>query len=222
MNQKPYYIDPKVFRRFWNMRVDSLFARLVLRYLLTWGDSWKQRIALSYLYNREAQTTSLFDRLAFTYVLGVGLGTHSLCTSLVRAYLVNRGITPNFLFATLARAFLHFLRRRPQARNLFDTMARLYLLRRCDEAIYKGLSVKGLDDVFDLAQVEGINLIDRHFDRITKTRRAWETAKLVVFYRVLEAVYQENLDAFVYTAELGYWTGAFNHLRRLEKEAESD
>nr|YP_009340242.1 hypothetical protein Lo_pol1Pt0577 [Lobelia polyphylla]APQ39725.1 hypothetical protein Lo_pol1Pt0577 [Lobelia polyphylla] len=219
-----YPLDVEVFRLFWNLNLNSFFARLALRYLLTWGletNSLSHRIALTYLLNKGLQTNSLFDRLALTYVLNGGLETNSLFDRLARAYLVNMGLETNSLFDTIARAFLHLLRGR-QTRNLFDKMALMYLVKRCDEAVHKGLSVRGFADLFDLAQVEGINLIDRNLQRISKTPTAWQTAKIAVACRSIEAFHQENTDEFGYTAKLGYWTGALERLRQLEKEENSE
>nr|ASA39100.1 hypothetical protein Pa_de_se1Pt0564 [Palmerella debilis subsp. serrata] len=220
-----YPLDSEVFRLFWKIKPQSFFARLALRYLLTWGletNSLSHRIALTYLLNKGLKTNSLFDRLALTYVLTWGLETNSLFARLARAYLVNRGIDTNSLFDTIARAFMHLLKRGRQTRNLFEKMALMYLVKRCDEAVHKGLSVRGFADVFDLAKVEGINLIDRNLQRISKTPMAWQTAKIAVACRSIDAFHQENTDEFRYTAELGYWTGALERLRQLEKEENSE
>nr|YP_009405952.1 hypothetical protein Lo_ses1Pt0569 [Lobelia sessilifolia]ASA38027.1 hypothetical protein Lo_ses1Pt0569 [Lobelia sessilifolia] len=232
MSFTDYPLDSEVFRLFWNLKLHSFFARLALRYLLTWGletNSLSHRIALTYLLNKRIQTNSLFDRLALTYVLNRGLETNSVFDRLARAYLVNRGLETNSVFDTIARAFMHLLKRGPQTRNLFDKMALMYLVKRCDEAVHKGLSVRGFADVFDLAQVEGINLIDRNLQRISKTPLTWQTAKIAVACRSIEAFHQENTDEFGYTtdefrytAELGYWTGALERLRQLEKEENSE
>nr|YP_009402971.1 hypothetical protein Ce_gra1Pt0573 [Centropogon granulosus]ASA34164.1 hypothetical protein Ce_gra1Pt0573 [Centropogon granulosus] len=214
-------LDREVFRLFWNMKLHSFFARLALRYLLTWGretNSLSHRIALTYLLNKGLKTNSLFDRLALTYVLNGGLETNSLFDRLARAYLVNRGLKTNSVFDTISRAFMHLLMRGLQTRNLFDKMALMYLVKRCDEAV----RLSGFEDVFDLAQVEGINLIDRNLQRISKTPMAWQTAKIAVACRSIEAFHQENTDEFEYTAKLGYWTGALERLRQLEKEENSE
>lgn len=225
MNSTDSTLAREVFLLFWHMPLYSLFARLALRYLLTWGletNSLRHRIALTYLLHKGLETNSLFDRLALTYVLNGGLETNSVFTTLVRAYLVNRGLDPNSLFDTIAHAFMHLLKRGLKTRNLFEKMALMYLLKRCDEAVHKGLSVRGVGDVFDLARVEGGNLIDRNLQRISKTSMAWQTAKIAVACRSLEALHQENPDAFQYTAELGYWKGALKRLRQLEKEENSE
>lgn len=223
-NMKYYIIglETKVFRLFWNLKLDSLFSRLALRYLLNWGletDSVSHRIALIYLFNRAYETRNFFDRLALTYVLTRDLLTNSFFDRLVRAYLVKRGLEINsLLFDTIARSFLHLLKRGRQTRNLFETMALMYLLKRCDEAVQKGLSVTGFGNVFDLAKVEGFRLIDQNLQRISKTPKAWQTAKIAVACRLLEAFYEESADEFHYMAELGYWTGALKRLEQLEKE----
>nr|YP_009406847.1 hypothetical protein Tr_kau1Pt0573 [Trematolobelia kauaiensis]ASA39368.1 hypothetical protein Tr_kau1Pt0573 [Trematolobelia kauaiensis] len=218
-------VDREVFHFFRSMKLQLFFARLALRYLLTWGletNSLSHRIALMYLFHKEFVSNSLFDRLALTYVLNGGLETNSLLSRLVGAYLVNRGIKPNYLFDTLARAFLHLLKRGPKTKNFFDKMARMYLLKRCDEAVHKGLSVRGFSNLFDLARVEGSNLIDQNLQRISETPMAWQTAIFAVACRSIKAFHQENLDDFRYTAELGYWTGALEHLRQLENEENSE
>nr|YP_010849966.1 ORF present in extra-plastid DNA segment [Lobelia pleotricha]YP_010850139.1 ORF present in extra-plastid DNA segment [Lobelia taliensis]WGH11326.1 ORF present in extra-plastid DNA segment [Lobelia pleotricha]WGH11585.1 ORF present in extra-plastid DNA segment [Lobelia taliensis] len=225
MNFPDYPLDSEVFRLFGNMKLHSFFARLALRYLLTWGletNSLSHRIALTYLVHKGLETNSLFDRLALTYVLNGGLETNSVFGRLARAYLVKRGLDTNYLFDTIARAFMHLLKRGPQTRNLFEKMALMYLLKRCDEAVHKGLSVRGFADVFDRARVEGGNLIDQNLQRISKTPMAWQTAKIAVACRSIEAFHQENMDDFRYTAELGYWTGALERLRQLEKEENSE
>nr|YP_009339707.1 hypothetical protein Lo_bon1Pt0561 [Lobelia boninensis]APQ39100.1 hypothetical protein Lo_bon1Pt0561 [Lobelia boninensis] len=215
----------KVFRLFWNMKLHSLFAQLALRYLLTWGletNSLSHRITLTYLLYKGLESNSLFDRLALTYVVNGGLEKNSVLSRLVLAYLVNRDLKPNFLFDTIARAFMHLLKRGPKTRNLVEKMAFMYLLKRCDEAVHKGLSVRGFADVFDLARVEGSNLIDQNLQRISQTPMAWETAKIAVACRSIEALHQEKTDDFRYNAELGYWTGALERLRQLEKEENSE
>lgn len=225
MNFTDYPLDSEVFRFFGNMKLHSFFARLALRYLLTWGletNSLRHRLALTYLLHKGLETNSLFDRLALTYVLNGGLETNSVLSNLVRAYLVNRGLETNSLFDTMARAFMHLLKRGLKTRNLFEKMALMYLLKRCDEAVYKGLSVRGFADVVDLARVEGGNLIDRNLQRISKTPMAWQTAKIAVACRSTEAFDQENPDDFRYIAELEYWTGALERLRQLEKEENSE
>nr|YP_009404969.1 hypothetical protein Lo_mel1Pt0569 [Lobelia melliana]ASA36954.1 hypothetical protein Lo_mel1Pt0569 [Lobelia melliana] len=221
-----YPLDNEVLRRFWNMKLHYFFARLALRYLLTWGletNSLSHRITLTYLLNKELETNSLFDRLALTCVVNGGLETNSVLSELLHAYLVNRGLQPNFLFDTIARAFMHLLKRGPKTRNLFDKMACMYLLKRCDEAVHKGLSMRGFEDVFDLARVEGGNLIDRNLQRISKTPMAWQTAKIAVACRSIEVFHRENMeDDFRYIAELGYWTGARERLQQLENEENSE
>nr|WGH11239.1 ORF present in extra-plastid DNA segment [Pratia nummularia] len=216
-----YSLDGKVFRFFWNRQLHFFFARLSLRCLLTWGletNSLSHRIALTYLLHKELKTNSLFDRLALTYVLNGGLKTNSLFDRLVRAYLVRRGLKTNSLFDTIARAFMHLLKKGRQTGNFVDKMALMYLVRRCDEAVHKCLSERGFSDVFDVAEVEGRNLIDRNLQRISKTPMAWQTAIFAVSCRSIEAFHQENTDEFEYTAELGYWTGALERLRQLDKE----
>nr|YP_009405058.1 hypothetical protein Lo_mil1Pt0571 [Lobelia mildbraedii]ASA37043.1 hypothetical protein Lo_mil1Pt0571 [Lobelia mildbraedii] len=225
MNFTDYPLDSEVFRLFWKMKLHSLFARLALRYLLTWGretNSLRHKIALTYLLHKGLETNSLFDRLALTYVLNGGLETNSVFSRLARAYLVNRDLEINSLFDTIARAFMHLLKRGLKTRNLFEKMALMYLLARCDEAVQKGLSVRGFEDVFDLARVEGGNLIDQNLQRISKTPKAWQTAKIAVDCRSIEAFHQENTDDLRYTAELGYWAGALERLRQLEKEENSE
>nr|YP_009406669.1 hypothetical protein Sc_vir1Pt0565 [Sclerotheca viridiflora]ASA39190.1 hypothetical protein Sc_vir1Pt0565 [Sclerotheca viridiflora] len=222
MNFTDYPVDSEIFRLFWNMKLRLFFARLALRYLLMWGletNSLSHRLALMYLLHKGLETNSLFDRLALTYVLMWGLETNSGFNRLVRAYLVNRGLS---LFDTLARAFMHLLKRGPKTRNFFEKMAFMYLLKRCDEAVHKGLSVRGFADIFDLARVEGGNLIDQNLQRISKTPMAWQTAKITVAYRSIEAFHQENTDDFRYIAELGYWTGALERLQQLENEENSE
>nr|YP_009403655.1 hypothetical protein Hy_tri1Pt0571 [Hypsela tridens]ASA34848.1 hypothetical protein Hy_tri1Pt0571 [Hypsela tridens] len=221
MTKSNYSVDDEVLQYFWNKKLDFFLARLSLRYLLTWGletNSLSHKIALTYLVNKGLETNSLFDRLALTYVLNGGLETNSLFDRLVRAYIVRRGLETNSLFDTMARAFMHLLKRSRQTGNLFDQMALMYLVSRCNEAIHKCLSVRGLGDVYDFAEVEGMTLIDRNVQRISKTPMAWQTAKMAVSCRVIEAFEQENTDEFEYTAELGYWTGALTRLRQLEKE----
>lgn len=215
----------KVLRLFVTMTLHSLIARLALRYLLTWGketNSLRHRIALTYLLHKGLETNSLFDRLVLTYVLNGGFDTNFALNKLVRAYLVNKGFDTNYLFNTIARAFTRLLKTGLKTRNLFDKMAFIYLLTRCDEAIHKGVSVRGFGDVFDFARVEGGNLIDRNLQRISKTPRTWKTAKIAVAYRALEVFYEENIDYFRYIVELGYWTGALERLRQLEKEENSE
>nr|YP_009404789.1 hypothetical protein Lo_kau1Pt0566 [Lobelia kauaensis]ASA36774.1 hypothetical protein Lo_kau1Pt0566 [Lobelia kauaensis] len=224
MHFNGYPLDSEVFNFFVNLKLRLFFARLALRYLLMWGlepNSLSHRIVLMYLLHKGLETNSLFDRLALTYVLNGGLETNSLLSSLVRVYLVNRGLDTNFLFDTMSRAFMHLLKRGLKTRNLFDKMALMYLLKRCNEAFYKGLSVRGFPDVFDLARMEGSNLIDVNLQRISQTPMAWKTAKIVVGCRSIDAFNQEK-DDFRYTAELGYWTGAFERLEQLEKEENSE
>nr|YP_009403565.1 hypothetical protein Hi_lon1Pt0561 [Hippobroma longiflora]ASA34758.1 hypothetical protein Hi_lon1Pt0561 [Hippobroma longiflora] len=216
-----FNVETEVFRFFWNMNLEFFFSRLALRYLLTWGleiNSLRHRIALTYLLNRALKTKNLFDRLALTYVLNIGLERNSFFDRLVRAYLVKRGLETNSLFDTIARAFMHLSKRGRQKRNFFEKMAVMYLLKRCNEAVQKGLSMRGFADVLDLARVEGINLIDRNLQRISKTPRAWQTAKIAVACRAIEAFHEDDTDYFHYNAELGYWTGALEHLQQLEKE----
>nr|YP_009404072.1 hypothetical protein Lo_ang1Pt0565 [Pratia angulata]ASA35338.1 hypothetical protein Lo_ang1Pt0565 [Pratia angulata] len=216
-----YSLDGKVFRFFWNRQLHFFFARLSLRCLLTWGletNSLSHRIALTYLLHKGFKTNSLFDRLALTYVLNRDGQTNSLFDRLARAYLVRRGLETNSLFNTIARGFMHLLKRSRQTENLFDQMALMYLVRRCKDAVHKCLSVRGFSDVFDFAEIEGRKLIDRNLQKISKTPLAFETAKIAVSCRSIEAFHQENIDEFEYTAELGYWTGALERLRQLEKE----
>nr|YP_009405416.1 hypothetical protein Lo_org1Pt0565 [Lobelia organensis]ASA37491.1 hypothetical protein Lo_org1Pt0565 [Lobelia organensis] len=220
MNFTNYPVDREVFRFFWNLNLNAFFARLALRYLLTWGleiNSLRHKIALTYLLHQGLETNSLCDRLVFTYVLNGGLETNSVFSRLARAYLGNRDLE-NFLFDTIARAFTHLLNRGYKTRDLFQKMALMYFLARCDEAIYKGLSVRGFDDLCDRAEVEGGNLIDQNFKRLSQTPMAWQTAKFAVACRSNEAFHQEDLDDLRYVAELGYWTGALERLRQLEKE----
>jgi hypothetical protein len=152
-------------------------------------------------------------------VLNKGLETKSLFDRLVRFYIVKRGLQTNSLFDTMARAFMHLLKRGLETNSVCDKMAFMYLRARCDEAVHKGVSVRGLGDVFDLAKVEGINLIDQNLQIISKTPMDWQTAKIAVAGRSVEAFENETTDAFRYTAELGYWTGALKRLQQLEKEA---
>nr|YP_009339976.1 hypothetical protein Lo_lax1Pt0578 [Lobelia laxiflora]APQ39459.1 hypothetical protein Lo_lax1Pt0578 [Lobelia laxiflora] len=210
----------QVFHFFCNMKLDFFFGRLCLRYLFKWGletKSVSHRIALVYLFNREYRTRNFFDRLALTYVLITDLEKNSAFDRFVGAYLTSRGLAPTYLFATLARAFVHLWRGR-QPRNFFDKMALMYLLKRCDEAFDKGLSVRGFDDVFDVARADGSDLIDRHFEKISKTQRAWQLAKVAIAWRLREISDQETIDLRS-TAELGYWTGALQRLNHLEKGA---
>nr|ASA35007.1 hypothetical protein Is_hyp2Pt0549 [Isotoma hypocrateriformis] len=214
-------LDSQILRFFLHFQLDYLFAQLSLRYLLTWGletNSLSHKLALTYLLNKGLRTKSVFDRLALTYVLNGGLETNSLFARFVRAYLVHRGLETNSLFDTIAHAFMHLLKRGRQTGNLFDIMALMYLVRRCGEAISKGLSVRGLGDISDLAQVAGMNLINQNFQTISKTPLAWQTAMFAVTYRWMEAFEEENTDEFKYSVELGYWTGALERLRQLEKE----
>nr|YP_009339531.1 hypothetical protein Li_pet1Pt0569 [Lithotoma petraea]APQ38924.1 hypothetical protein Li_pet1Pt0569 [Lithotoma petraea] len=213
-------LDGKVFRFFCTRKLHFFFARLSLRCLLTWGletNSLSHRIALTYLLHKGCQKNSLFDRLALTYVLNGGLQKNSLFNRLVRAYLVRRGLETNSIFDTIARAFMHLLKRDRQTENFFDQMALMYLVRRCDEAVHKCLSVRGFADIFDVAQVEGRKFIDRNLQRISKTPMAWQTAIFAVSCRSIEAFHQDT-EVFEYIAELGYWTGAFERLRQLDKE----
>nr|YP_009406400.1 hypothetical protein Lo_ure1Pt0570 [Lobelia urens]ASA38832.1 hypothetical protein Lo_ure1Pt0570 [Lobelia urens] len=215
-------VDIEVFRFFWNRKLDSLFARLSFRYLLIWGletNSLTHELALTYLLNREIKNISLLDRLALTYVLiRKGFQRNSLFDRLVRAYVVHRGLETRNFFDILARSFVHLCKRSGKPQTLFEKMALMYLVKRCDEAVHKGLSVVGLEDVVDLAEVEGINFINQNLQRILKTPLAWQTAKIVVACRVMKAFYEENTHEFEYTAELGYWTAALHYLRELEKE----
>nr|ASA38206.1 hypothetical protein Lo_spn2Pt0562 [Lobelia sp. 2 EBK-2017] len=216
-----YSLDGKVFRFFWNRQLHFFFARLSLRCLLTWGletNSLSHRIALTYLLQKGLKTNSLFDRLALTYVVNGGIKTNSLFDRLVRAYLVRRGLETNSLFDIMARAFMHLLKRRRQTENFFDQMALMYLVRRCDEAVHKCMSVRGFSDVADFAEVEGRKLIDRNLERISKTPLAFQTAIFAVSCRSVEAFHEENTEVFEYVAELGYWTGALERLRQLDKE----
>nr|YP_009402882.1 hypothetical protein Ap_lon1Pt0567 [Apetahia longistigmata]ASA34075.1 hypothetical protein Ap_lon1Pt0567 [Apetahia longistigmata] len=220
-----YPVDGKIFRRFLNMKLNLFFARLALRFLLMWGletNSLSHRIALMYLLHKGLETNSLFDRLALTYVLNGGLETNSGFNRLVRAYLVTRGLEPNFLFDTLARALMYLLKRGLKTRNLFDKMAFMYLLARCNEAVHKSLSVRGFADICDLARVEGGNLIDQNLQRISKTPMAWQAAKIAVTYRWIEAFHEETTDYFRYTAQLEYWTSALERLGQLEDEENSE
>nr|YP_009403741.1 hypothetical protein Is_hyp1Pt0557 [Isotoma hypocrateriformis]ASA34934.1 hypothetical protein Is_hyp1Pt0557 [Isotoma hypocrateriformis] len=220
MSFQPYRLDGPVLRFFLNLPLDFVFAQLSLRYLLIWGletNSLSHKIALTYLLNKGLRTNSLFDRLALTYVLNGGLETNSLFARFVRAYLVHRGLETYSLFDTIARAFMH-LKRGRQRGNFFDQMALMYMESRCGEAVSKGLSVRGLGDISDLAHVEGMNLINQNFQRISQTPLAWQTSKIAVAYRSMEAFEEENTDEFEYTAELGYWTGALERLDQLEKE----
>nr|YP_009403061.1 hypothetical protein Cl_fau1Pt0571 [Clermontia fauriei]ASA34254.1 hypothetical protein Cl_fau1Pt0571 [Clermontia fauriei] len=215
----------KVFRFLMTMKLHSLLARLALRYLLRWGketNSLSHRIALTYLLHKGLVTNSLFVRLALTYMLNGGFDTNFVLNKLVRAYLVNKGLDANYLFDTISRAYMNILGKGLKNRNLFDKMAFMYLLKRCDEAIHKGVSVRGFGDIFDFARREGGNLIDENLQRISKTPMTWETAKLAVAYRSIEVVYEENIDYFTYIAEIGYWTGALERLRQLEKEENSE
>nr|ASA38117.1 hypothetical protein Lo_spn1Pt0565 [Lobelia fenshamii] len=220
MKKPNYSIERQVFFYFWTKKLDFFLARLSLRYLLTWGletDSWRHKIALTYLLNKGLETRNLFDRLALTYVLTADRQTNSLFARLARAYLVRRGLETYSLFDTMARAFMYLLKRGQQTGNFFDQMALMYLVSRRNEAIHQGLSVRGLEDVCDYAKVEGMNLIDRNLQSISKTPMAWQTAKNAVSCRLLEA-FDQDTDAFEYTAELEYWTGALARLHQLEKE----
>lgn len=215
----------KVFRLFMTMKLYSLFARLALRYLLRWGkerNSLSHRLAVTYLLHKGLENNSLFDRLALTYVLNGGLETTFALNKLVRTYLVNRSLDNNYLFDTIARAFMHILKKELRTSNLFDKMAFLYLRKRCDEALSKGISVTGFGDVFDFARVEGGNLIDQNLQTISETPMTWETAKIAVACRSIKVFHEENMDYFRYMAELGYWTGALERLRQLEKEEKSE
>nr|YP_009340522.1 hypothetical protein Po_car1Pt0598 [Porterella carnosula]APQ40095.1 hypothetical protein Po_car1Pt0598 [Porterella carnosula] len=221
MHKNRANMDGNILRLFLELKTNSYLARLYLRYLLRWGlekNSLSHRIALTYLFNNGFRTNSLVDRLALTYVLHGGLKKNSLVARLVRAYLVKRGLAKHSLFNTMARAFSDLLKKGDQTKNLLETMAFMYLVKRCNDAVDKGLSVNGLGDVFDLAQVEGIHLIDQNFEVLSKTRMAWQTAKTAVHFRSIRAFYQETSDEFRDTAEMGYWTGALERLRQLEQE----
>lgn len=215
----------QVFRFLMTMKLHSLLARLGIRYLLRWGkepNSLSHRIALMYLLHKGLRTNSLFDRLALTYMLNGGFDTNFALNKFVRAYLVNKGLDANYLFDTISRAYMHIVIMGLETSNLFDKMAFMYLLKRCDEAIHKGVSVRGFGEIFDFAREEGGNLIDLNLERLSKTPMTWETAKLAIGYRSIEVVHEENIDYFTYIAELGYWTGARERLRQLEKEENSE
>nr|YP_009405147.1 hypothetical protein Lo_mus1Pt0567 [Lobelia muscoides]ASA37222.1 hypothetical protein Lo_mus1Pt0567 [Lobelia muscoides] len=222
MNSRNYKVDAEVFYLFWNMELHSFFGQLTLWYLLKWGretNSLVHRLALTYLLHRGNETNSFCVKLALTYLLHRGNKTNSVCDHIVRKYLSSRGLEINSfsLFAILALGLTHLFTRENETNSFCERLVRMYLVKRCYEAIQKGLSVRGVGEVFDLAQGEGENLIDRTLERISKTPMAWQTAKIAVACRFIEAFQQENTDAFEYTASLGYWTGALDRLRQLEK-----
>nr|YP_009406758.1 hypothetical protein So_biv1Pt0573 [Solenopsis bivonae]ASA39279.1 hypothetical protein So_biv1Pt0573 [Solenopsis bivonae] len=239
MNFFEHSVDINLFRLFSNINLDFLVARLSLKSLLTYGretNSLSHRIVLTYLLNKGLQTRNLFDRLALCYMLNRGnRGTDllnretnwlnrgvektSLFDKLVRAYLVHRDLAANCLFDPIARAFRQLLKNGLETNSWFDKAAFLYLRRRCDEAFYKSMPVL---DVFDVAKVEGINLIDRNLQRLFKTPLSWETAKIAVSGRLIEALNQENTHEFQSEIELQYWIGALERLQSFEKEENSE
>lgn len=201
------------------LELHFLMAILLLKYLETWGlerTSVRHKMALAYLLNRQLQTSNFFDRFALTYIyLNKGREPRSLFARIIHFYVLKRGLQTHSLFGLITRSFRHLLK---QPKSVVDKMALIYLLKRCEEAVHKGLSVSGLGDVFDLAKEEGIHLINLNLERISKTPTAFETTKIAVAYRSVEAFENEIPDAFRYNAELGYWTGALERLCELEKE----
>nr|YP_009403429.1 hypothetical protein Do_cus1Pt0612 [Downingia cuspidata]ASA34622.1 hypothetical protein Do_cus1Pt0612 [Downingia cuspidata] len=217
MNKHP--LNQKILRRFLELNPNSYLARLSLRYLLRWGlekKSFRHQIALTYLLNKGFRTNSLVDRLALTYVLNRGLKKDSLVARLVRAYLGKRGLAKQSLFDPMACALKNLLTKGDKTNTLLEKMALIYFVKRCDEAVDKGVSVSGWGGVFRLAQVEGINLINRNFKVLVNTPGGWQTAKTAVAFRSIKALYQENTDEFRYNAELGYWTAALESLYHVE------
>nr|APQ39815.1 hypothetical protein Lo_si_si1Pt0570 [Lobelia siphilitica var. siphilitica] len=216
-------MDRPLFRTLWRLKLDFLFTTLLLKYLEEWGlerTSLSHKMALAHCLNLELKTSNFVDRLALTYVSVItkGLEKNSLFDRLINFYIVKRGLQTHSLFDLISRGFMQLLKRRRHLTSVFDKMALMYLLARCNEAVYKGLSMNGLGGVFDLAKVEGENLINRNLERISKTPMAFETAKIAIAYRLAEAFENETPDGFRYNAELGYWTGALERLRELEKE----
>nr|YP_009435567.1 hypothetical protein Lo_spi1Pt0218 [Lobelia spicata]ATG25569.1 hypothetical protein Lo_spi1Pt0218 [Lobelia spicata] len=216
-------MDRPLFRDIMQLKLHFLMAILLLKYLETWGlerTSVRHKLAFAYLLNRELETSNWLDRLALTYiyVFNKGLEPRSLVARIIHFYVVKRGLQTQSLFGLISRSFRHLLKRGFQSKSVFDKMALIYLLKRCDEAVHKGLSVSGLGDVFDLAKEEGIHLINLNLERISQTPTAFETTKIALAYRSVEAFENETPDAFRYNAELGYWTGALERLCELEKE----
>lgn len=209
-----------LFRALWTLELDFLLCNLRLKYLETWGlahRSLLQKIALAYLLNLELKKINFFDRFALTLSCMINKETNSLFNRLVNFYIVKRGLHTQALFGLISNAFLRLLRRRNR-NSVFDEMALMYILARCNEAVSKGLSMSGLDEVFDLAKIEGIDLINLNLELILETPLSFETAKLVSAGRLTKAFESETLDEFQFQMEMGYWTGALERLIALENE----
>lgn len=216
-------MDKPLFRTLWTLKLDLLFCTLLLKYLEAWGverTSLWHKIALAYLLNLELPTSNWIDRFVLTYVYTVnkGLETNSVFDRLINFYIVKRGLQTHSLFDLICRGFMRLLNRGRRRSSVFDQMAVLYLVPRCNDAVYEGLSMGGLGDVFDLAKVEGRKLINQNLERISKTPMAFETAKIAIACRSAEAFESETSDGFQYNAEMGYWTGALERLLELENE----
>nr|YP_009435409.1 hypothetical protein Lo_pub1Pt0547 [Lobelia puberula]ATG25411.1 hypothetical protein Lo_pub1Pt0547 [Lobelia puberula] len=215
-------MDKRLFRELRNLKLDLLYCIILLKYLETWGierTSLRHKLAMAYLLNLELQTRNFCDRFSLTYVYIVNKGVETnFFDRLINFYIVKRGLQTHSLFGLISKGFLHLLKRRRHTNSVFDKMAIMYLIARCDEAVYEGLSMSGLGEVFDLGKVEGKNFINHNLERLSKTPMAFETAKIAIAYRSVLAFESETPDGFVYNLELGYWTGALERLHELEKE----
>nr|YP_009437210.1 hypothetical protein Lo_car1Pt0556 [Lobelia cardinalis]ATG27586.1 hypothetical protein Lo_car1Pt0556 [Lobelia cardinalis] len=218
-----FEMDRPLFRALWDHKLDLLFCTMLLKYLEAWGverTTPGHKLALAYLLNLELPTSNWVDRgvLMYVYTVNKGLETNSLFDRLVKFYIVKRGLKTDSLFDLICRGFMRLLNRGRRRSSIFDRMAVTYLLPRCNEAVYKGLSMGSLRDVFDLAKVEGKNFINENLEKISKTPMSFETAKLAIAFRSTQAFERETSDEFQHNAEMGYWIGALERLLELDEK----